>query len=276
MTPFNPVIVTCLNNRTAVSEIILLCAARLNVPVCAAYTESNDLILLDSFDANTVWCENIPGKKWNEALRLAIEHPAKFTHFIIMGDDDCLSTDGFNLLREAREHHYVGFKDNGYYNLNDKRAMIHEYQYKCDKLIGAGRMISREAIMHCTFAETILMKREGIANYPKGSHATLNPDVAKYLKGYGYAAAEIDPAYVGLWPNNAKQSLDHHSELRLVMAGYTPLSVSDGRIHVTDFKSEVNIWPYSILENKCREAKAEDVCWFLSDSERSWLNCYGM
>lgn len=276
MTTFKPVIVTCLNNRSAVSEILMLCAKRLGVDVYAAYTETSDLLLLDQYGATSVQHPNMPGAKWNAALKLALQSDA--THFLIMGDDDSLSSDGFIRLcdRAERGADYVGFKANGYYDLATGKAMTHEYHYKCDKLIGAGRMISRRAIEATCYAETVLIKREGLPGrcMIKGEHATLHPEVAKYLNGYGYTVTEIPATYIGLWPDNKKQGLDHASELRLVMSGFVPKAVDNGRIHVTDFKSSVNIWPYSILERKCKDASADDVIWWLNDEERELINTF--
>ena len=265
-----PVIVTCLNNRPAVSEIMLLCAKRLGLEVYAAYTETQDLLLLDAYNANSVQHHNMPGAKWNAALKLALDSDA--THFLIMGDDDSLSSEGYDKLYLSASYgnDYVGFKSNAYVELTTGNAMRHDYHYKCDKLIGAGRMISRRAIEAVSYAATVLIKREGLPGrcMIKGEHASLHPEVAKYLIAYGFVAAEIPPTYIGLWPNDRKSALDHWSELRLVMGGFVPKAVDDGAIHVTDFKSEINIWPYSSLEAKCKKIHPSEAVWFLGKEER--------
>lgn len=268
----SPCIVTCLNNRPRVSEIIFMCAERLRIPVIAGYTEECDRILIESKpNTQAVYCQNVPGKKWNRALLEFMKNPA-YTHALIMGDDDSLSTIGYKvLLMNAIGHDYVGFKKNAYYDLATGRAMMHEYQYKCDKLIGAGRLISRRALEKCCYAQTILIRRD-YNGLLKGQHATLHPSVAQYLIGYGYAKPEIDAGYIGLWPEAAKSGLDHFSEMRLVMYGFVPVAIPSDVIYMTDFKSDVNIWPYSILERKCTDIKSDDAVWFLSEQEKDYIN----
>ena len=276
MNTFNPCIVTCLNGRSRVSELVLLCARRLGVPVVAAYTESEtaDYLLLSS-DENVVGIvtleKNRPGEKWNAALKSAYEHTDYFSHFIIMGDDDVLTNEGFNRLEKYSHLDYIGFRRNCYYELSTGRAMIHTNRHE-NKLIGAGRMISRRAIRQTCEREIVEISREGLPGQCmyKGTQYSFPTDCAEYLKGYGYAKDCIGSGFTGLWPNDKKSGLDHASELLLVVNGFAPVAVDRNHddIYLIDFKSDKNIWPYSILEDKCKPYYAQTIIDQLSDDER--------
>jgi hypothetical protein len=279
MNTFNPCIVTCLNGRPRVSELLLLCARRLGIPVVAAYTEKEggDYMTLSS-DPNVVDIvtleQNRPGEKWNAVLKAAYEHPDNFTHFIIMGDDDVLTDNGAMKLYRHSHLDYVGFRRNCYYELSTGRAMIHINRHE-NKLIGAGRMISRRAIKQVCVREIVEISREGLPGQCmyKGTQYSFPADCAAYLKGYGYARECIGQGFTGLWPNDKKSGLDHASELFLVVNGFAPvaLDLDDDEIYLIDFKSDKNIWSYSILEKKCEPYAAHKIIDYLSDDERKLI-----
>jgi hypothetical protein len=255
---------------------MLACAERLGLPVFAGVSNGIDAKLVESAGHTAITSDNIQtGEKWNKTLEAAINHEEKFDAFLIMGDDDSLSDIGLFLLIDAMNlgHEYVGFKTNGYYELRTGNAMKHRYKHKIDKLIGAGRMISRNAVIKTCYSQTVKISRE-LRPYQTGQIVSVIPAVAEYLCGYSYAKREGDPVYSGLWPKPLRNGLDNASELKLVLNGFVPHAVDDGRIHLTDFKTEKNIWPYSILENKCTEIESDEATWFLSYDERDLLRSF--
>jgi hypothetical protein len=52
--------------------------------------------------------------------------------------------------------------------------------------------------------------------------------------------------------------------------GFAPVAIDRNHddIYLIDFKSDKNIWPYSILEDKCKPYYAHTIIDQLSDDER--------
>lgn len=216
--------------------------------------------------------ENIPGKKWNTVLKYAYDSVSNFDNFLIMGDDDSISDELFAFAeRSMQVGHYFGVNKSAFVDCSTGKAMI-ETQKMPNKLIGAGRMISRHAITQTCFRKLVkvgLDFRAGMTKYAQGTEMFLPVNIADYLIAYGKVIGTSEVRYVGLWPDGAKKSLDHHSELNLVMNGFVPYGLQLDKIHVTDFKTTEgsNIWPYSILENRCKPCSFNDATWFMSEAE---------
>jgi hypothetical protein len=190
-----------------------------------------------------------------------------------MGDDDLLSNEGLDLLLAASEHYdYLGFKTNAFYDLTTGKAMSHTQPYKSHKLCGAGRMLTRKAVAAlCDHVEV-----EGKKDYPPisvGGRMTMRRDVAEYLHHYQSHVVPKADAWVNLWPDGLRRGLDHHSELKMALAGFPPMSVDSNRIHITDVKAlpDDNIWPYTIIENKCQPIEPDRALWFLGEEEREYI-----
>jgi hypothetical protein len=278
-------IVTALNERPRISRIMLNCFERLRseysylhspIELFAAVHNDEDHALVDEYGGTAIKCEgNVAGHKFNRALYEAVL--AGCDWFLIMGDDDAISSALIYHWKHFNRVDYFGLRSNAYVNLQGMKAMQHTYKPK-NKLIGAGRFISQTAILNTCFPHLVEFIRD-YDIYKVGHRTTLRPDQSDYLREYGYIKVIDSAMYVPLWPTNAKKSLDHFSELRLVMAGYVPEAIEssrewNGQLHITDFKSRdetQNIWPYSILEDKCKPITFEDATWFLSDKEREYI-----
>ena len=277
----NIAIITSLNERPKVSQILFNCVNRLRdetyhqFTVFAACHTDEDLSLIEFNNAIGIFCgQNIAADKFNSALR------ASFTNapdaFMIMGDDDSVSTEYVESAVEYLNagYHYVGMKHNGYCNTATGEAMIHRYEQQTHKLIGAARMISREAMLKACIKSLVKVQRDfddGFKQLVKGQELLIERDSAQYLYRMGYVNILSSDQYCPLWKEGLKRSLDHSSEMRLVLEGFAPTSICAGKVHVTDFKSEVNIWPYSILEDKCTPSNFDDVTWFMSDVEKEYV-----
>lgn len=279
-------IVTCLNNRPDVSRILFNCIDRLRtksynrIQVVAGVTENEDYQLSSDYCEHVVTIDNIAGKKWNAALL----HAHVWTDadaYMIIGDDDCISTSYFDKAIENvfLGAHHVGLKSNVYYELCSGNAMQHTYQFAIDKLIGAGRMISNQAFEGTAYTSHVEITRDyddGYMVLRKGEKKWLSVDIARYLIGYHYAKLIEAGRYVGLFPDLATRSLDHSCEMRLALSGYKPHAIDNADRHdLIDFKSERNIWSYSILQDKCTSIKnGIDPLWFLSEHERAYIHSF--
>jgi len=269
-----PCFVTCLNQRPEISPIMLLCADRLDIAVIAGVHEPIDQALVNNYGQIAVITSNDwPGKKWNDALKVALEDERQFTHFIIIGDDDSLSTEGYRMLLDAAIlHDYAGFRVNAFYDIKTKKAMQHKYTVRYNRLVGAGRIISRRALERVCYKRTVQFTREHL-HIQIGTTTRLPVHATDYLIRGGWVKEVELPTYDGLWEDRRRSGLDNSSEINLLLHGVHPVVVGDGRNHVTDFKSYRNIWPYSILEGKCQPIRnTEDALWFLSEAERKFLD----
>jgi hypothetical protein len=268
-------IIFAMNNRPIQSRLFMLGLERLrphfNLRAFAAVTEEEDCHLCDEFNVDCIGVPNNPADKFNTVLRLAFQNGAQ--SFIIMGDDDCLSVEGLNHLMDAVRHHdYAGFKTNGFYDLHTGKAMKHTQPYHVAKLTGAGRIISRRAIERVCDHVEVEVKKD-VFDHHVGKRVTMARNVAEYLQGYQSHVVIKDYKWQNLWPEGLKRSLDHASEMKLVAHGITPHEIVSDRIHVTDFKATPsdNIWPYSIIEQKCSPVDPDKVLWFLGDEEREYI-----
>lgn len=288
-------ILTCVNDRPNISPLIFECFKRLrlyyDVSLIVGYTSPEDEMMCGdwAFQDSAVHIvgpiENRTGKKFNEVLRYALGSASLFEAFMIMGDDDSISSDGFEDLQDACIHsgaEYWGFNENAYVDCREGKAMMHKYSHP-NKLIGAGRMITRRALEDVVYKQTIVFSKDyddGQTITKKGERRDVNKRIADYMVGYGYAKPLGELKYEGLWPDRAKCSLDHASELKLVMHGVTPYAIPfDGRIHITDFKTvatvggkQQNLWPYSILERKCTSISFDEATWFMNSAELEIIN----
>lgn len=264
----NICIVTCLNERPHVSRIVLECAERLGLDLIAGCHDLIDIDLVDIYDQHFVLCDrNEPAEKWSNTLYYAFKHIHHYTHFLLMGDDDSLSTEGLFLLMDEAEKgsDHVGFKRNGYVDIATNRAAIHEYKYACDKLIGAGRMLSRDCVETMCCYSRIEMKRD-FREWKQGSMVELPTKIAKYIVGYHYGKMIEENIYVPLWDVLRGNGLDDYAEKKLVSRGYPPKAVDDDRVHVTDFKLANNIWQFDIIKGKV-PCTMEECTWFLGVNE---------
>lgn len=267
------VMVTCLNERPHVSRIMLECAERLGLDVIASCHHLDDFALIEQYEQKFVWnAENDPAKKWSEAMRAAYWDDEKYTHFLIMGDDDSLSNAGYYRLLDEAENgtDYCGFKRNAYVDVRTGRCAVHEYSYSCDKLIGAGRLISRRAVEAVMFKAEVEMKRD-FCSWKQGTKQMLNIDVAKYVVGYHCAKYVTELIYTPIWDVNRRNGLDDYSEKKFVHAGFVPKAVDDELINITDFKLSNNIWNFDILKG-LKHASLDECTWFLSEHELNYFN----
>ena len=296
-------IITCLNNRPHISPLIFECAKRLNrdqiyTHLIVGYSSAEDEKLAVEWSVECPWVhpvgpiDNVPGFKWNEVLKYAYNSVSEFEGFIIMGDDDSMSDEYFHYIywcASAYRPEYLGTNINAFIEQKTGKALKHRYEMK-NKLIGAGRYVSRHAIEKTCVRQPIIMKRElkihGVT-YAQSSRECVEVSVANYLCSYGYAQRSGEVMFLGLWPDKAKQGLDHHSELNLVWNGFAPMCIAfDDRIHISDVKSNkdgapANIHTFSILSSGgskgglINECSFDDATWFMNDKEKELCNKKG-
>ena len=248
------------------------CADRLGLDVVACVHDSDDGALVKEYmQTMTVHSRNEPAEKWSNALMTAYFSDNNYTHFLLMGDDDSLSNEGLFLLMDEADKgtDYCGFRKNGFVDVKDRKYATHEYTFRCDKLIGAGRLISRKALHATMFFSEISMTRD-FGQWRQGSTQIIRQDVAEYICGYHYGKMLRSTIYVPMWDVNRRNGLDDYSEKKLVAAGFVPKAVDNDKIHITDFKVERNIWNFDILKGLKQSTELE-CTWFLSEFELNYI-----
>lgn len=264
-------IVTALNERPAISRVMINCANRLNLRVFAGVHCDSDAAVVQDYarDHELFWTTNDPSAKFNKALFLAYE--AGYDHFIIMGDDDSVSKEVLG------EYDHAGFSRNHYVDTRTGSVGLHDYtrKHSYPKVIGAGRVLSRKVVEDTCFdvrAEVVRDHDDPHLGWKVGSKLHLPFSVAKMFERLG--VVKITSAdYIGLWPPNLKRGMDWRADYRLISIGYIPHLIDNDYqlVHVTDVKSSVNIWPYSILEKDLSEATINDATWFMDEGEKEYL-----
>ena len=265
-------LLTCFYKRKEITEIYLEGFKRLQKDFDIDYTfvasEVEDSAFIREQGYNCLTFKNEPlSDKFNFGLNQALKK--NWDYLLIMGSDDLLSNEGLGLLLD-NSYSYKGFGDIQFYNSMSKEA-IH-FKYDKDRLIGAGRLVSREAVERVVFKTGVaLRKTQMIGNevYSVRQEFLLPNSSAKYLDniGYGKLGKNVVSA---LWNNGLKSGLDHSSEMSLALNGYTPYKVVSDKCHLIDIKSDVNITQWFNLAKTGK--KIEFDTWFLSDKEKELIS----
>ena len=116
----------------------------LELPLSVAYSNNEDLALLDD-SYHLIELPNFTvGNKWNELYK-AIYKEKTESHIIGIGSDDFLSAEYINYLENNRYHH-AGVDNFLIYSPMHGKVVEHNLSRSPFVLTGAGRMISREAL----------------------------------------------------------------------------------------------------------------------------------
>jgi hypothetical protein len=189
---------------------------------------------------------------------------------MIMGDDDIPDSRLMKYYEHfiANNYHYFGVKDVFFYNAPTGHSMKFEYQYKYDKLIGCGRMISRFALERsCAFVGVAPHNKLKIGEvfFEVGFEKFINKHLADYLLDLNAIVISSDVEY-NLFGKDLNSGLDFHSESLLVMNGFYPKAIVSERPLITDVKTEQNIWSFSDHVSKCKlQPKYSALCFFSND-----------
>jgi hypothetical protein len=179
--------------------------------------------------------DNIPvGRKLNAAMLHGLK--SNWDYMMQLGSDDIVSPDLFTLY-EGLQHHVYGI-DNCimWHNGN-----AHKFTYNGGAILGAGRMISREAVERAGLhVELKLLRTISNANYMlrKNTLLSVPMPIAESLIETGHGVRTGHDVF-GLWCEKNK-GLDTCSQKNLSMVGYD-FTVIPSDALLVDIKSAVNI-----------------------------------
>ena len=264
-------VLTCFFRRRDITKIYLEGIKRLSKDFDIDYTfvssEPEDTALLQELGYTTNVFENHPlSDKWQFGLNKALEK--KWDYLLIMGSDDLLSNEGLGLLLN-NSYSNKGFGDIMFYNSPTKEWAYMKYEKA--RLIGAGRLISREAIENTMFRSTIHFKiDQSVAGvkYKNYKDISVPLSTAEYLKNINFGKIVHNEKRV-IWNKGLTKSLDHSSEMSLSLAGYPPYKVESDKVHLIDIKGEVVVTQW---QNLLKVSTLMDFdMWFLSDKEKDMI-----
>lgn len=199
---------------------------------------------------NIEYCctENKPlGRKFNTGLK-EINENYDYDYLILLGDDDLISNEAWSYYKSAidNKEHFTGFGDIIFYSPKQNEALLFDY-YPAKgnrKLIGAGRLLSKEAITRSAYLDNVIIKKQLTLNnssYPPGANVNFTRYVSDYLEENKFLK-KTGRSTFNLWRDNINMGLDHSSEMNLLFSGFTPKRFNNEKPLIVDIKTEVNIW----------------------------------
>lgn len=247
--------------------------------VLAVCTWEESAQICNEFGFHSVIAENRPlGAKFNTGLKHGIDN-IPFDYVILFGDDDIINNDAWHYYSKAirQKKHYCGFSGVYFWHPLTKEAIWFDYElrYSKNKLIGCGRMMSKEAVVRSGMLQNVKVVKKittmsGV--YDTNTVYAMPEYRAAYLHGLKYARMIGEP-YFGLWSNTQNNGLDHESEMRLLFNGYEANRfITDDKLPLmVDIKTEYNIWPigrFKAIGRQVNESEAKNI---LTDAELEYI-----
>jgi hypothetical protein len=208
------------------------------------------------------------GRKHNLGMAEAIKRG--FDRLLIMGSDDLISNEGLEILLNADIGH-VGFRKMYAVNTESNQSIYFEYE-KDTRIIGAGRLLTREAIISASNRSKFVPTNKDGKRFFTGEYM-ISSVSASHLerRGHGIKKSSI----VGLWENSLQRSLDNSSDIHLAMCGFPAYCIEEEKVHIIDLKNEkvqINHYSALTLQEPHRQYEANDWGWFLSKQELRAIN----
>lgn len=282
------VIYTAMHDRHIISRLWcigitrFIKAAPLNyeIKIFAVISSNESAKLCDEFGIHYIITENKPlGRKFNNGLD-AINNHSKlkdYDYLILFGDDDLISDQAWFYYREAiqNKEHFVGFGSIYFYDPNKDITLLFDYKTRRgnNKSIGAGRLISREAIHKTGYLEFVTIKKQITLNNLRldaGQKIYLREEIANYLSEINFCKKTGNKVF-SLWRAMINTGLDHSSEMNLLFAGFKPTCFDCNEPLIVDIKSDINIWKINHYQQMCKSAKKEDVHVLISGEEVNYI-----
>lgn len=226
-----------------------------------------DYELCKSLNLNPIWIENTPlGKKHNGGLAFALD--LDWSHLLLLGSDDLLSTEGLDILVRANKLH-CGFRKMVAYESRDGQMVVHEYPQNT-RIIGAGRLIHR-GCLEATYRRTIFTGRFKQGKFVESPSYPMSVNSAKYLeyRGMGKKGELMN----GCWDSELNRDLDNSLDKNMALCGFPSQSIESEQIHIIDVKSGVGINQFGAIQLQFGNVTpyTGEWDWFLSDEEKQML-----
>ena len=150
----NPIIITAMHGRPDITRVFGMASQRIfketGVRSLSVVTRNDydNIRLCNEYGINWVESRNEPlGAKWNTTLQHLKD--IDFSHVIILGSDDIVSTSFIEYQISKSDTDLSGMEDLWFWGLNPKRAGFRTFGHwtsNLNKLLGVGRMVSRKML----------------------------------------------------------------------------------------------------------------------------------
>lgn len=274
--------------RPVISELFLMSCFRvksyfkdqfeIDIFICCSDDESENLC--KRYGVKYLVKENKPlGNKNNVAVEFALQN-IDFDYLLLMGDDDIMSNELLlHYIPYIRDgYHYFGVQKIYFYQPSSNQAIHFNYQGKNSKLIGAGRMFSRQALAaagYQSYVKTTARFNVLALNSPHpGKVIKLPSHQARYLQDNGLCETEESISTFALWEDEKDKGLDSSSELNMIFTGFFPTVVHSDKPLITDVKSRQNIWTYDRFTGLGAPVLPAEATAFFSEKEIEYVKKY--
>ncbi len=243
--------------RPEITERCFKAIKKLGLEVFAVVSEDWAEDLCKKYKAGFVRTENNPlGKKLNTGLAALIDK--RFDYLMTMGSDNFINP----RLLDVYEY-YMNKKigligiDKVYFMQGDKTKFV-DYQLQ---IIGAGRMISREALETAKQVKVRFLK--SVCGMIQGQPGEVKHiPIHRAINGNGNDILEIiGDERVMLWDEDKNKALDGSSNMRLIQDGVSNKCIDVGKHpYILDVKGEDNIWKYEDIKGEPAEFNYVKEC----------------
>lgn len=220
---------------------------QLGLPIFAVVSEDWAEDLCKEFNADYVRTENKPlGLKFNKGLEGALKKD--FDYLMTFNSDTLINPELLKVYEYYMKEGIGLIGVDKVYFVQDNQAKHVDYQYQ---IIGAGRMISKEALEVAKQVKVRFLKSVGgiISGYP--SEEKFIP-VHRAISGHRSGILEIiGEERIMLWADEKNRALDGSSNTRLIHDGVSNKCIDIGKYpYVIDLKGDENIWKYDDINGE--------------------------
>lgn len=221
----------------------------LDISISFCYSDKSDLDnvkdLLKPYDFHVQHKNNPLGEKKNFLMHSMLSSSMNFNSVIELGSDDFVS-DEYILKASKSKANHAGVSSVLAACPYRKKAMVLTTEGMLGKLFGAGRLLSRKALMsgYCYMYQM----RAQVKQWKEGAIAYLNDREGERLVKKGLAIKTAKKKYI-LW-GSINKGLDNHSEHTLTINGFKPLVWDFDEPQVLDVKTTDNIHSFEEYEHK--------------------------
>lgn len=272
-----------MHQRPAISELFCMAALRLKEASSKKY-DVQIISLVSDTPSETVCmkygidiiptCVGPLGKKMNTGITDLLQQ-YEFDYLLKIDDDDVVASNLLEVYTPLIKANVplFGVKQVYFLDASGRRAIYFKYPYSVAKLLGCGKMISRQALEQTGWCAQFR---------PRSSHQVFGLDFrptytymipwyrAHYMQEMKYGDI-IGHRKFNLFDDNQVRSLDYRSEMNFVGNGIMPVEVDTPLPMFTDVKTKVNIWKFSDYANTGNMVSVEQATAHWSDQEREYL-----
>lgn len=183
------------------------------------------------------------GLKFNTGLNEVMKGGTQFDYLLQLGDDDVLSPNALDHYEDIfdRNIDVAGFQKILFYDAATVRFLEYVYSHIQVRMLGAGRVINREAIERAAYR----IKAKVVEPWNRKRKGHYYHFSATEFEKNKHRLTDVHEPVYSLWNNDQERSLDYVAEQRLLEAGAKLEIIDVQKPLVVDIKAERNIWGFS-------------------------------